>query len=121
MLVLLEQNLAAIVDRRDPQLRALLRAELLPRHDVGVVLEVGDDDLVALADVAPSPGLRHEVDRFGRAADAEDDLFADGALMKRAHLLARRLVGIGRARGERVRGAMDVGVLVLVEVATADR
>ena len=62
-----------VVDRRDAQLRALLGAELLPGHDVGVVLEVRDDDLVALADVAPAPGLRDEVDALGGAAH-EDDL-----------------------------------------------
>ena len=34
-------------------------------------------------------------------------------------LLARAFVGVGRARGQRVRGAVDVGVLVLVEVREA--
>ena len=60
LLVLLEEDLAAVVDRHDAQAGARLRAELLPRHDVGVVLEPGDDDLVALADVAagPSSGRR---------------------------------------------------------------
>ncbi len=78
LLVLLEDDLAAIVDRRDPQARALLGAELLPGDDVGVVLEPGDDDLVARADVAPAPALRDEVDRLGRAAD-EDDVLASTA------------------------------------------
>ena len=40
LLVLLEDHLAAIVDRRDAQRRALLGAQLLPRHDVRVVLEL---------------------------------------------------------------------------------
>ncbi len=48
LLVLLENDLAAIVHRRDAQPRAGLGAELLPGHDVGVMLEPGDDDLVAL-------------------------------------------------------------------------
>ena len=64
---------AAIVDRGDAQARALLGAELLPRNDVGVVLEPGDDDLVARADVAAPPALGHEVDALGGAAH-EDDL-----------------------------------------------
>ena len=37
-------------------------------------------------------------------------------MRKRRDLLARGLVGVGRARGERVRGAVDVRVLVLVEM-----
>ena len=69
---------AAIVDRRDAQPRARLGAQLLPRHDVRVVLEVGEDDLVARADVAPAPALRDEVDALGRAAH-EDDLAASTA------------------------------------------
>ncbi len=35
------------------------------------------------------------------------------------HLLARGLVGVGRARRQRVGGAVDVGVLVLVEMREA--
>ena len=42
-----EIDLAALVDRHDPQPRAGLLAQHLPRHDVGVVLEPGDEDLVA--------------------------------------------------------------------------
>ena len=76
LLIFVEQHVAAIVDRRDAQLGALLGAQHLPRHDVGVVLEVGDDHLVAVADVAPAPGLRDEVDRLGRAAHADDGLVA---------------------------------------------
>ena len=41
---------------------------------------------------------------------------ADEAFEEAAHLLARLLICIGGARGEFVSGAMDVGVLVLVEV-----
>jgi len=47
-----------------------------------VVLEPGDDDLVALADIAPSPGLRNEIDPLRRAAN-EDDVLAEGALRNR--------------------------------------
>ncbi len=44
---LIEQQRAAVVDRRNTELRALGQAELLPRNDVGVMLEIGDDDFVA--------------------------------------------------------------------------
>jgi hypothetical protein len=46
-LVLLRGSRRRVVDRRDAQPRALLGAQHLPRNDVRVVLEVGDDDLVA--------------------------------------------------------------------------
>ena len=55
LLVLVEQDLAAVVDRHDAQHRALFGSELLPGNDVGVMLEPGDDDLVARADVARGP------------------------------------------------------------------
>ena len=48
-------HLAVVVDRRDAQPGALLGAELLPGHDVGVMLEPGDDDLVALARCCGGP------------------------------------------------------------------
>ena len=43
----LRMHFAARVDRRHDELRAGLLAEHLPGHDVGVVLEVGDEHLVA--------------------------------------------------------------------------
>ena len=61
---LVEQQRAAIVDRRDAKLGALGEAELLPGHDVGVVLEIGDDDLVARADVLLAEGRGDQVDRL---------------------------------------------------------
>ena len=57
---------------------------------------------------------RHQVDRLGGAAD-EDDLLGVGPQEPR-HRLPGTLVGIGRPGGQLVRGAVDVGVLVLVEV-----
>jgi len=51
----------------DPQLCALLFAQHLPGHDVGVVLERGDDDLVAFLHVLAAPTAGHEVDAFGCA------------------------------------------------------
>ena len=114
-LIFLEQDLAAVVDRSDAELRAFLGGELLPGHDVGVVLETADDDFVIGADVLPTPALRDQIDRLGRAAD-EHDFVGGRRVQKAAHLLARPLVGVGRAGGEFVRGAVDVGVFVLVEI-----
>ena len=55
LLVFVEQDVAIVVDRRDPQPRAGLEAELLPGHDIGVMFEPGHDDLVARLHVAPAP------------------------------------------------------------------
>ena len=52
----------------DAKLRARRDRELLPRDEVGVVLEPRDHDLVAGAHVRPTPRGRDEVDRLGRAA-----------------------------------------------------
>ena len=76
------------------------------------MLEPGDDDLVVLADVLAAPALRDEVDGLGCAAD-EHDLVRGRRAKKAAHLFARVLVGVGGARGQLVRAAMDVRVLEL--------
>ena len=47
LLEVLEQQLAAVVDWRNPQPCALLFAQDLPGHDVGVMLHGGDEHFVA--------------------------------------------------------------------------
>ena len=51
----------------------LLVAEHLPGHDVRVVLQSGDQDLVAGSDILAAVGLGDQVNAFGGAAH-EDDL-----------------------------------------------
>ena len=118
LLVLLEDDLPAVVDRRDAQVRTLLGAEHLPRYDVGVVLQPGEHHLVAGFDVAPTPALRDQIDPLRRAAD-EDDLALRGCLDEPANRLARRLVGVRRAGGQGVRGTVHVRILALVELRQA--
>ena len=72
LFVFIEKNLATVVDGRDTQLGALFPAQHLPGHDVGVVLEPGDHDLVVLLDVLPSPALGHQVDALGCATNEDD-------------------------------------------------
>ena len=56
----------AVGGERDPaQLDAALGGEHVPRHDVGVVLHVGEHDDVAGAEVGPAPRLGDEVERLG--------------------------------------------------------
>ncbi len=115
LLIRVETNLPVIVHGHDLQHRARLRAKLLPRHDIGVMLKPGDDDLIVLADVLAAPALRDEVDGLGCAAN-KHDLVRRGGAKKAADLFARVLIGVGRARRQLVRAAMNVGVLEAVEM-----
>ena len=95
--------------------------ELLPGDDVGVVLHLGQHDAVAGADVGVAPGAGDEVDRLGRVAD-EDHLAAVGGADVVGDRRPGALVGGGRLGRERVRAAVDVGVVAaLVAVDRLDR
>ena len=83
-----------VIHWHDLQHRARLRAKLLPGHDVGVMFEPGNDDLVVLADVLAAPALRDEVDGLGGPAD-EDDLVRGRRAKKAAHLFTGILIGVG--------------------------
>ena len=113
-LVSFQHHLAAVVHRNHTDNGALLLGDQLPRHNVGVMLQRRDDDLVArLQELAPVR-LRDEVDAFGRAAD-KDDILAGGRAQKGLHLLPGLFKRIRGARGQRVRPAVNVRIVVLVE------
>ena len=95
--------------------------ELLPGDDVRVVLHLGEHDPVARADVGVTPGAGDQVDRLGHVAD-EDDLAAVGGADVVGDRRPGALVGRGRLGRERVRAAVDVGVVAaLVAVDRLDR
>ena len=104
-------DLAAVIDRRHAQDRALLLAQHLPRHDVRVVLKVGHDDLVAGPDELAAVAMHHEVHAF-RAAGREDDLAILLRIEEALDAATRAFVGLGRHGGQQVNTAMDVRVLV---------
>ena len=62
-----------------------------------------------------SPALRNQVDRFGCSAN-KDDLAHGAGIEEAPRLFARGLVSIRSARRKLMGCAMDIGVLVLVEV-----
>ena len=109
---------AGVVGRRDDQLQAEPVAQLLPRHDVRVVLDIADDDFVAGFEAGRAPALRDEVDRLGGAAH-EHDLAVRGGVEQGPRLLARLLEPVGRARAEPIDAAMHVRVLGAVELGDA--
>ncbi len=115
-LIFVEQDLAAVVHWDNAQLRALLRTKSLPGHDVGVVLEPGDDDFVVFLDVLASPTLGDEVNAFGCAAHKNN--FAHSRRVDKApDFFTGTLVSIGGASRKFMRGAMNVGIFVLIKMA----
>ena len=109
---LLRAQAAGIVDRQDLENGALALAEHLPGHDVGVMLRLGDDDLVSFADEGFAETEGHQVDRR-RGAGGEDDLLAMRGIQVRPHGIAR---GFVLRRGQvryAVHGTMEVGVAAL--------
>ena len=75
---------AAVVGQREPaQRRAGALAEHLPRHEVGVVLHLGDDDLVARAEREPRA-------RDGVAEGVGDEVVGLGGVLGEHDLVARR-------------------------------
>lgn len=70
------------------QRRPRLLAHDLPRHQVAVVLEHGDDDFVSRFQVGNPPRVRHEVDGFAGVA-GEDDLAVGRRVDERGNLSPR--------------------------------
>ena len=86
----------------------------LPRHDVRVVLHLGDQHGVARAQVGSRPGVGDEVDCGGDVA--RKDGAACGGAGEGGNPLARALkerVGLER---QGIDAAMNVGVVCAVEV-----
>ena len=104
-------KLALVCDRQHLQLRAFFLAQQLPGDDVRVVLHLRDQHLIALADMRAAIRLRHEVDRFGRAAH-EHDLARARGIQEALRFLAGQLVGLRGALAQQVDAAMDVRVVL---------
>ena len=113
---LLERERAIVAHRHEAQPRAGSLREQLPRHEIAVVLHLGEQDDVAGAEKFSAPRLRHEIDALRRPA-REDDLVRARRAEVVAPRLPRALVRLGRARTQLVQAAMHVGVVVLVVVA----
>jgi len=105
---------AVVADARPFQHRALALAQEVPRHDVGVVLHLGQHDLVARPDERREEALGDEVESLG-AAMGEDDLLAAAGVHIGLRGVAGGLKGVGRRAREVVHAAMDVGVAALHE------
>ena len=63
---------AVLPHRDEPQAGAGAFGEQLPRHEVAVVFEFGEQNDIALEQKPSAPGLRHEIDCLGRPAGEDD-------------------------------------------------
>ena len=114
-LVDVETEPARLVDGHELQVPVALLGQHLPGDEVGVVLQLGQDDGVGAPDVAAAPGVGDQVDRLGGVA-GEDDLARARRADEVGDLRAGRLVGRGRLLGDGVDAAVDVGRIAAVVV-----
>ena len=114
----LEIEEAVVGDGPRHDLRTGRLRHQLPRDQVGVVLHLGDDDLVARLQVRAPPRVRDQVERLRRRA-REHDLALPGRTDERGDLRARAFVQLSRLFGQRVHAAVHVRVVMLVEVDEA--
>ncbi len=68
LLEFLDEEIAVLIDGRPFDHGAAALAVEMPGHDVGVVFEDGEDDLVALVDHQAAKALGHEIDGLGGVA-----------------------------------------------------
>ena len=105
---------AVVVDVHDHEGRADLLGELLPGHEVRVVLEHRRDDHVAGADVLAPPGVHDQIQALGGIA-AEDDLAGLRRVDELGDLLAGALEERRCPLAELIDAPMDVGVVLQVD------
>ena len=116
-----EPQLAVVVEREHPEVGAGRSGDVLPRHEVRVVLELGDERRRRPGRGCQAPGVGDEVDPLGRVAGEDRSRGVDGALTNARHFSRARLERRGRALGELVDAAVDVRVRRLVEGASSRR
>ena len=103
------------------RLRTTAPRRLLPRHQVGMVFQGADDDLVAGLDdrglgSRGRQAMRHQVERVGRTR-GEDQFVCGTRADKTLEGAAGLVEGIGGALAQRVHAAVDVGPVVPLEMA----
>ena len=111
-----EVRIAVLVDPQHQEFGPLPLSDVLPGHEVRMVLELGHDDSVSGAEVVSAPRVCHEVQALRRIAE-EDHLASVRGIEERARLLSRALEAAGRALGQHVDRAVDVRVRCLVELS----
>ena len=111
-----EDEVAVFVDGDGTKFCSLQLAHLLPGHDIGMVVEGGDNHVVAFFQEFPAERLCHQIDAFSRATHKEDVLLGR-SIDEARHLLTGTLILVGAACCQGVGTTMDVRVVGLVELA----
>ena len=106
-----EEEIAVIIDRRPFDDGAAALAVEMPGHDVGMVLQDGEHDLIALVDHQAAKALGHEIDGLGGVA-GEDQLILGRRIEKAAHAFAGILEALGCRVGKEMQAAMDIGIFL---------
>lgn len=79
-----------------------------------MVLQLADDDIVALSDELVAPGIGHGIDRC-RSTGREDDFLFLGSTDPRSDARAGRLVTFGHLLRKEMHAPMDVGIQLAVQ------
>src|ERR1043165_6749084 len=93
-LVLFQHDLAAIIDRDDPDDSAAFLRDYLPGNNVGMMFKCRQHDLVAGLQKLSAVRLRDQVDPFCRTTVVDDFLLRPGA-DESLDLLSSLLEGVG--------------------------
>ena len=108
---LLRMHFAVRIHRCDDQFRTGLLAYHLPRHDVRVVFEMGDQHFIAVLQQRAGEALRDQIDSLGRAAH-EQHLVARAGVDIAHHAIPCALVQCGSLLAQRMHSAVNVGVMM---------
>ncbi len=98
----------------EAQLDAALLAQDQPRHQVGVVLDLGEHHHVAGRQVGPAPAVGHQVEGLGHVLGEHHAVGGRGA-DEPGHLAPGRFVAVGGFGGDAVDAPVHVGVGRLVD------
>ena len=107
--IFIQQKIAIVINRRPFQNSAPALPVKMPRHNVGVVFEDGENNLITLPDLHAAIRLRHQIDGLGCIA-GEDDLVFRRCIDKPPHRFARVLECLGCRVGQVMQSAMHIGI-----------
>ena len=111
---LLGHQATPIVKGQNTNLSTTSLGHSLPRHDIGVVLHLADNNVIALVQEPFAPGIGYGIDRSG-STRSKDNLLARCGTNECAHALTSLLVELGSLRRELMHTTMYIGILLAVQ------
>src|SRR5262245_25468571 len=108
--ILIQNQLAVVIDGNHPQSRTDLFTEHLPWNNIGVVFHRRDDDLISHLEEGSPITLRNQVNRFGGTANEDTFLFAP-VDEETLYLPARRFIICGCPLTQVVDTTMNIRIL----------